>query len=91
MSNPCDLSVRFPGAPVSGPYQIIASDYTTYSVVASCLGVVGRSLDDDDLWVLTRAPTVSQSLLDSITAKLTALGFDLDDVKPVPTVGCPPV
>jgi len=72
---PAKLEVNFPQSPTPGPYWVLETDYTGYSVVFSCtnLGSIGRS---QDAFVLSRTPSISSSLLNRILRDLTELGFN---------------
>ena len=55
------LKVSIRGSP-PGDYKIIATDYTNYSVVFSCMEVFGFSFEN--LWILTRDTVPEQKVID---------------------------
>ena len=55
------LGVRFSIFAPYGDYEVVETDYETYSLVYGCTKFFGRS--DELIWVLTRAPTVDDSTL----------------------------
>jgi hypothetical protein len=49
------LKVRFPFSPW-GTYNILATDYTTYTVIYECDNYLFDTLKMENIWVLTREP-----------------------------------
>lgn len=90
-SSPCELTVMFPPADFPGPYTIVKTDYTNYTIVVSCLGRLGHLLNLDDVWFLTRMPVVDAAMLKPLISQLLDYGFELDDLEAITQKGCPPV
>ncbi|XP_045172711.2 apolipoprotein D-like [Mercenaria mercenaria] len=78
-SQPGKLGVRFfPGQPRQ-PYNILDTDYTTYSVVFSCQESTrnGYPSNQQFLWVLTRQPWgISPQLRHKLLAKVERFGIN---------------
>ncbi|GFO24810.1 apolipoprotein d-like [Plakobranchus ocellatus] len=86
---PAELSVAFGGAPQSkrANYKIMATDYTTYSVIFSC-----TQLEEVNLqfaWILTRARGVAPPNLKRLKSKLAAAGVDVTEFFVVDQKDCP--
>lgn len=76
------LALTFGDNPVSklikGDYQILKTDYDSYSVVYSCLDFfVGRY---EMVWILSRTPRMNVEKLDELVSYVNALGFTHDQL-----------
>lgn len=77
----CKLGVKFSRfQPVNAPYDVFDTDYESYAVVVSC-GFFSHIFSKEDIWILSRVPTMPVSLRDSIFQKLKAAGFDYSDYR----------
>ena len=63
------LKVQIRDSP-PGDYKIIATDYTNYSVVFSCMEVFGFSFEN--LWILTRDIKPEQKVMDEAVTAVKA-------------------
>jgi lipocalin len=79
----CGLSVAFfglaPGKDVN--YQVLDTDYENYSIVITCNGLQ-HDLGLEQIWVLSRVPSMSESLKAKILSNLANWGFDFNDKVP---------
>lgn len=73
---PGQLIVQFPGSPAGG-YNVLATDYTTYSCVYSCSQI--GSLRDEFAWLLSRTPSVDNDTLAMAEQVFTDNGIDVSD------------
>lgn len=82
MDNPASMLVQAAGVP-EAPYQIIDTDYRTYSCVYSCLdGYAGFRAEF--MWVFSRTPTLSPSRIKYCNDIFTSM--DIIPEKMVPVV-----
>lgn len=72
-SNPANLLVRFDGVPgPEGSYVVLYTDYDRYAVVGS---------DSKQFWwLLSRTPTVDESVLNSFFASSAVEGYSFDNL-----------
>ena len=82
LAEPNKLTVVFPfnifGYTISengGAYNIIDTDYNTYSIVYSCSSYFGF-MRIESAWLLSKQRTVSQSVVDNAYAKMKQYGID---------------
>ena len=54
-------NVGFPSASATPNYNILYTDYTTTSVVYSCNNIFWNTMSWDQLWVLSRTPTMTDN------------------------------
>lgn len=87
-SKPGSLIVKF-NFFAKGPYDVVMiGENYEYSVVASCpTGLFSNSI----VWILSRTPTMDAETFESIKAKVTDMGFILDDLVLTPQKDCPPL
>nr|CAD7268374.1 unnamed protein product [Timema shepardi] len=75
--NPEQVCVLFDAAPISAPYWVLSTDYTSYSVVWSCVDAVFLNLSTYPTsqgfsWLLTREKNPSPEVFQSIEGVLAA-------------------
>ena len=58
-------------------YNVLDTDYTTYSIVYSCRDA-GWSQKSEDMWILSRDTTISDELLATIKTKMKEQVPDYD-------------
>lgn len=82
IAEPNKLMVYFPFnifgytlAENGGAYNIIDTDYNTYSIVYSCNSVLGF-MKLESAWLLSKQRTVSQSVVDAAYTKMKQYGID---------------
>merc|ERR1712131_36575 len=86
LSEPAKLEVSFfPGT--GGPYWVVSTDYTTYSVVYSCRNYPG-GLYADYAWVLSRTRTLPADQVTELKDMMKASGIILDRMTATPQTGC---
>ena len=56
--------------PDGSNYDIIDTDYTSYSIVHSCDNIFGGLMYVEFVWFLAREPTISSTLYNSLLTKL---------------------
>eukprot|EP00178_Gracilaria_changii_P019613 TRINITY_DN56811_c0_g1_i1.p1 TRINITY_DN56811_c0_g1~~TRINITY_DN56811_c0_g1_i1.p1 ORF type:complete len:193 (+),score=20.97 TRINITY_DN56811_c0_g1_i1:71-580(+) len=83
--NECALEVAF-FANNYGPYLVLDTDYTSYTIVVSC---ITHTLDVSDIWILSRKRALPKPTLDALVKKITAMGFDYSDIVYTTQTGCP--
>eukprot|EP01013_Petalomonas_cantuscygni_P023333 TRINITY_DN44762_c0_g1_i1.p1 TRINITY_DN44762_c0_g1~~TRINITY_DN44762_c0_g1_i1.p1 ORF type:complete len:203 (-),score=20.50 TRINITY_DN44762_c0_g1_i1:341-949(-) len=83
VESPCQLGVKFSPSPITAPYHILFTDYTTYTVVASC-SALAHPFNLEDIWILSRKPTLPKAALANLLSRLDGLGFDYSDVYHTP-------
>ncbi|XP_042859954.1 crustacyanin-C1 subunit-like [Penaeus japonicus] len=79
--NPAHMTVIMEGMPES-PYQIISTDYTSYSCVYSCLEYIGFRAEF--FWLFSRTPWVSSRGRETCLQELEDLGIDhtkMEDIR----------
>ncbi|GFV75229.1 apolipoprotein D [Trichonephila clavipes] len=62
---PAKLKVKFNGMPFSANYWVLDTDYKRYSVVYSCFSVFNL-FNAEYLWILSRTPTLDDSIKENI-------------------------
>jgi lipocalin len=93
-SEPNKLNVRFNGLnyPMKANttnYNVMSTDYSTYSVVYSCTSysldvmVTTLTLKDEYLWILSRNKTLDAGLTANIISNLTTAGLQVSNLIPV--------
>ncbi|XP_063613025.1 crustacyanin-A2 subunit-like [Penaeus indicus] len=78
--DPAYMTVDASGVPAA-PYQIIATDYRTYSCVYSCLEYFGFRAEF--AWVFGRTPTLPPSTIARCHKKFTGMGVDPKKMFPI--------
>eukprot|EP00055_Hartaetosiga_balthica_P018299 m.132381 g.132381 ORF g.132381 m.132381 type:complete len:204 (-) comp9483_c1_seq1:643-1254(-) len=76
VNHPGFLQVWFFSEYAKGPYEVLATDYDTFSIVASC-SELGGSL----IWILTREPIVSDAFVQKYVNLVESWGFDTSDLE----------
>ncbi|KAK7070464.1 hypothetical protein SK128_004980 [Halocaridina rubra] len=72
---PGALILHLDGVPVSGSYNVLATDYETYTSVYSCVGILGIG-HVEQAWILARNSTLAQEDLDTALAGFSKWGID---------------
>ncbi|XP_037793488.1 uncharacterized protein LOC119588951 [Penaeus monodon] len=72
-TNPAHMTVIMDGMPES-PYEVISTDYTTYSCVYSCLEYFGFRAEF--FWLFSRTPWVSSWAKETCQQELEDMGID---------------
>ncbi|KAK4300684.1 hypothetical protein Pmani_027137 [Petrolisthes manimaculis] len=80
------LILHLDGVPVAGDYNVLATDYTTYTSVFSCVNVLGFHVEQ--AWVLAREPSISQEMLDTAYSAYTQWGVNVDNFQRTPQDNC---
>lgn len=62
---------------MTGDYNVLATDYTTYTSVYSCVNVLGYRMEQ--AWVLAREPSLSQEDLENAYSAYTQWGVNVDN------------
>lgn len=55
-------------------YQVIDTDYSTYSLVYSCLQIF--DFKDEFVWILSRQKTLNKRIIDNLKIKMTKLNIE---------------
>ncbi|KAK7076028.1 hypothetical protein SK128_019149 [Halocaridina rubra] len=79
--NPAHMTVSGPDVPLS-PYEVIATDYVTYSCVHSCLDYFGFKAEF--FWVFSRTPALHQEYVTLCHDALTNMGADPTKMMNIP-------
>ena len=61
---------RDPSTKTEYNYEIIDTDYTSYTIIYSCESVFGGLAYQEYMWFLAREPHISASLYESLVAKM---------------------
>jgi lipocalin len=87
---PNRLVVQFPfkiaNYPVytsTGDYTVLATDYTSYALVYSCRQVIPYIVRTDSMWALSRAKTLSPSIISTLDSQASALGVKISNYETV--------
>ncbi|KAK6182879.1 hypothetical protein SNE40_010464 [Patella caerulea] len=84
---PAQLAVRFATGAPYGPYWVLDTDYTNYSVVFSCEALTGLA-HAEFAWILSRKNTISAELKQQLFQKFTDNGVDTSALKQTVQTNC---
>lgn len=62
-------------------YDVWLTDYTTYSCVYSCTQIIPGALKLEIFWILSRAKTLDQKIVDSVKQFLQTKNVDITRFK----------
>ncbi|CAL1544153.1 unnamed protein product [Lymnaea stagnalis] len=90
---PAGLAVKFPGQPDMGDnnkanYNIISTDYRTYSLVYSCSQPTLLPVKVEFVWILTRERGVRPDNINALKTNLRVYGVKTENFKPVDNTEC---
>ena len=77
-----------PITPSTPNYNLLALDTSSYALIYSCFDVFNIG-GIEYSWILSREPTISASVLESLTGNLTALGVDVSNFVLTDQTNCP--
>lgn len=87
MNEPAKLEVKFFELSPRGPYWVVETDYTGYSVVYGCTSI-GGLYHFDYAWILSRKPTLDGKIVKDIMDKLTGFGIPVEEFMKTEQDGC---
>ena len=87
-NEPNRLKVRFPGSPFPGNYDVISTDYTSYTLIYSCQQIIPFLLKYELIWILARERTLSDSSIYNLKGLLRNQGVNVNDFEKTPQTGC---
>lgn len=85
---PAKLGVSFSYFSPNGPYWVLATDYSSLSVVYSCTDVL-RIFHVDFAWILSRSRFTPPQSVSYAKQLMTSEGIELCRMKPTDQTGCP--
>ncbi|EFC44116.1 predicted protein [Naegleria gruberi] len=85
--DPAKLLVSFGHQPFAGPYWVVDTDYKTYSMVFSCVNILGV-YHIEYAWILARQPSLNTNLLTDIMSRWKSLDVDISKFKLTKQVNC---
>jgi len=71
------LYVKFPFPAPRGDYNVLFTDYETFSTVWACTTLVPGLLMEQDAWILSRETTLPAATIEFAKAKFSKWGIDL--------------
>ncbi|KAG7159445.1 apolipoprotein D-like [Homarus americanus] len=81
------LVLHLDGVPVAGDYNVLATDYTTYTAVYSCNNFLNLG-HVDQAWILARTPTLTKEQLEPALAAFSKWGIDTQQFFYTPQENC---
>ncbi|WAR11660.1 APOD-like protein [Mya arenaria] len=88
LKNPAKLKLRFSSLAPYGDYWVLDTDYTDYTLIYSCSGVLGIT-HYEFAWILARQPTISAEVKTKLFNKVTAMGIDTTHFTKQDRSNCP--
>ncbi|XP_076466201.1 apolipoprotein D-like [Babylonia areolata] len=86
--HPANLLVRFAAGTPYGKYNVIDTDYDTYTLIYSCESILGVA-HIEFAWILARERQINQTLTDRLMNELKGYGVDVTKFKKSDQEGCP--
>ncbi|ESO82948.1 hypothetical protein LOTGIDRAFT_134336 [Lottia gigantea] len=86
-SEPSKLIVKFPQAAPYGPYWVLDTDYTSYSLVFSC-EQLGSFAHAKFLWILSRTPSIDPAVKDRLFKRLEKDGIGASGLRATKRSDC---
>jgi len=85
--HPANLLVRFAAGTPYGKYNVIDTDYGTYTLIYSCESILGVA-HIEFAWILARQRQISQELTDRLFNELKGYGVDTTKFHKSDQQGC---